>query len=190
MDNDEDVSRIFGYLHDMNANFVRLCHYPHDERMTRMADKSGIMVWSEIPLWQRISFDKPEVYAKATFMLNEMVRRDRNKASIIMWSVSNETPNNPTRTTFLTNLANEARRLDKTRPITSALIGPRIEGPKAVQDDPFANALDIIGQNEYIGWYGGKAEDADATRWTFPQKPVIMSEFGAEAKQGDHGGSP
>ena len=188
VDNDQDVARIFAYLHEMNANFVRLCHYPHDERMTRMADKSGVMVWSEIPLWQRISFEKPEVYAKATFMLNEMIRRDRNKASVIMWSVSNETPNNPTRTTFLTNLANEARRLDQTRPITSALIGPRFSGNQAVQDDPFANALDIIGQNEYIGWYTGKPEDADTMQWTLPQKPVIMSEFGAEAKQGNHGG--
>ena len=189
VDDDQDVSRIFAYLHEMNANFVRLCHYPHDERMTRMADKSGVMVWSEIPLWQRISFDKPEVYAKATFMLNEMVRRDRNKASIIMWSVSNETPNNPARTFFLTNLANEARRLDQTRPITSALIGPRIDGKQVVQDDPLAAALDIVGQNEYLGWYVGNAEDADTTEWSFPQKPIIMSEFGAEAKQGNHGGA-
>jgi beta-glucuronidase len=188
VNDDQDVARIFAYLHDMNANFVRLCHYPHDERMTRMADKSGVMVWSEIPLWQRISFDKPEVYTKATIMLNEMVRRDRNKASIIMWSVSNETPNNPTRTSFLTNLANEARRLDQTRPITSALIGPRIDGNRVVQDDPLAQALDIVGQNEYIGWYVGTAEDADTTQWSFPQKPIIMSEFGAEAKQGNHGG--
>lgn len=188
VDDDQDVSRIFAYLREMNANFVRLCHYPHDERMTRMADKTGVMVWSEIPLWQRISFEKPEVYAKATFMLNEMVRRDRNKASIIMWSVSNETPNNSIRTSFLTNLANEARRLDQTRPITSALIGPRIDGKQVVQDDPLAAALDIVGQNEYLGWYVGKAEDADTTEWRFPQKPIIMSEFGAEAKQGNHGG--
>jgi beta-glucuronidase len=188
VDNDLDVSRIFGYLKDMNANFVRLCHYPHDERMERMADKSGIMVWSEIPLWQRISFDKPEVYAKATYMLNEMIRRDRNKASVILWSVSNETPNNPTRTKFLTDLANEARRLDPTRPITSALIGPRFDGDQAVQDDPLANALDVVGQNEYIGWYVGKPEDADTMHWTLPQKPIIMSEFGSEAKQGNHGG--
>jgi beta-glucuronidase len=188
VDDDQDVSRIFAELREMNANFVRLCHYPHDERMTRMADKSGVMVWSEIPLWQRISFEKPEVYAKATFMLNEMIRRDRNKASVILWSISNETSNNPTRTTFLTNLASEARRLDQTRPITSALLGPRINGNQAVQDDPLANVLDVIGQNEYIGWYTGKPEDADNTQWTFPQKPVIMSEFGAEAKQGNHGG--
>ena len=185
---DEDVKNIFGFLKDLNANFVRLAHYPHDERMERTADREGIMIWSEIPLWQHISFEKPEVYAKATNMLNEMIRRDRNKASVILWSVSNETPNNPTRTEFLTNLANEARRLDPTRPITSALIGPHAKGNEMVQDDPLANALDVVGQNEYIGWYEGRPEDADNIKWTLPQKPILISEFGAEAKQGVHGG--
>jgi beta-glucuronidase len=184
---EEDVSALFGYLKDLNANFVRLAHYPHDERMERAADRAGIMVWSEIPNWQRISFDKPEVYAKGVVMLREMVRRDRNKASVILWSVSNETPNNPTRTKFLTDLANEARRLDPTRLITSAIIGPRPNGMEMLNDDPLCDALDVIGQNEYIGWYEMTAEDADTVHWTIPQKPVLMSEFGAEAKYGNHG---
>jgi beta-glucuronidase len=187
VDNDQDVATIFGYLKDLDANFVRLCHYPHDERMERTADRDGIMVWSEIPIWQHISFEKPEVYAKAVNMLNEMIRRDRNKASVILWSVSNETPNNPTRTQFLTNLANEARRLDATRPITSAILGPPTHGNEMVEADPFIQALDVVGQNEYIGWYTGTPQDADTTHWTFPDKPVIMSEFGAEAKAGNHG---
>jgi beta-glucuronidase len=186
-DNDQDVATVFSYLKDLNANFVRLAHYPQDERMERMADRQGVMIWSEIPLWQRISFDKPAVYAKATYMLNEMIRRDRNKASVIMWSVSNETPNNATRTEFLTNLANESRRLDSTRPVTSAMNTAHIEGTEATLPDRFADALDILGVNEYVGWYTGKAEDCDTLHWTLPQKPVIMSEFGAEAKLGDHG---
>ncbi|QMV20242.1 beta-glucuronidase [Granulicella sp. 5B5] len=187
VDNDQDVSILFGYLKDLNANFVRLAHYPHDERMERAADRDGIMIWSEIPLWQHISFDKPEVYAKAVTMLKEMIRRDRNKASVILWSISNETPNNPTRTQFLTNLANEARALDPTRPITSALNTAHIEGTTATLPDPFANALDVVGVNQYIGWYTGTPESADKIQWTLPQKPIIASEFGAEAKQGNHG---
>ena len=185
---DEDVRNIFGFLKELNANFVRLAHYPHDERMGRMADRAGIMVWSEIPLWQRISFDKPEVYAKASFMLSEMIRRDRNKASVILWSISNETGNNPTRTQFLTNLANEARRLDATRLITSALNSAHRKGDEMVLDDPFANVLDVVGVNEYIGWYDMRPEDADAVKWELPEKPVLLSEFGAEAKYGNHGG--
>ena len=184
---DKDVATIYDYLKQMNANFVRLCHYPHDERMTRASDKLGFMVWSEIPNWQRISFEKQEVYDKDVVMLKEMIRRDRNKASVILWSVSNETPNNPARTKFLTNLANEARALDPTRPITSAIIGPKRVGNTMDGNDPLTAALDVIGQNEYIGWYEGTPEEADTTVWNFPNKPVIMSEFGAEAKQGNHG---
>lgn len=185
---DEDARDIFGFLKDLNANFVRMAHYPHDERMERMADRDGIMVWSEIPLWQHISFDKPEVYAKASFMLSEMIRRDRNKASVILWSISNETGNSPTRTDFLTNLANEARRLDSTRLITSALNTAHRRGNEMVLDDPLANVLDVVGVNEYIGWYDKRPEDADAVQWTLPEKPVLLSEFGAEAKFGVHGG--
>jgi beta-glucuronidase len=189
VDNDQDVATIFGYLKDLDANFVRLAHYPQDERMERAADRDGVMVWSEIPLWQRISFDKPEVYAKASNMLHEMIRRDRNKASVILWSVSNETGNFAARTEFLTRLVAEARSLDSTRLITSALNSEHIEGTTATLHDPFADVLDVVGVNEYIGWYTGKPEDCDTMQWTLPEKPIIMSEFGAEAKQGNHGAS-
>lgn len=186
--NDEDVKNIFAMLHDIHANFMRLAHYPHDERMERKADRDGLMIWSEIPLWQGISFEKPEVYAKAVAMLHEMIRRDRNKASVIFWSVSNETPNSPVRTKFLTDLANEARKTDPTRMITSALIGPKVSSDVIVQNDMLADALDVVGQNEYLGWYEGTPEDADKKTWQMPNKPLIMTEFGAESKFGNHGG--
>ena len=184
---DADVATIFSYLKDLDANFVRLCHYPHDERMERAADRTGIMIWSEIPNWQGISFDQPQVYAKELVVLNEMIRRDRNKASVILWSVSNETANNPVRTKFLTDLANQARRLDPTRLITSALNSQKIEGNVATLNDPLSDALDVIGVNEYLGWYIGTPEGADTIRWVLPNKPIVFSEFGAEAKFGNHG---
>ena len=185
--NDQDAATMFGYLKDLNANFVRLCHYPHDERMTRTADREGIMVWSEIPNYWDISFTKPEVYAKSSAMLKEMIRRDRNKASVILWSLSNETGNKPERTKFLAGLAAEARQMDPTRLITSALNTDRREGGKGTLDDPLTDLLDVVGMNEYMGWYGDKPEDADTIQWTLPQKPFIMSEFGAEARLGNHG---
>ena len=184
---DKDVANIFGFLKDLNANFVRLCHYPQDERMERMADKDGFMVWSEIPIWQRINYASPEVYAKAVTMLDEMIRRDRNKASVILWSVANETPDNPVRTDFLTRLVAEARRMDATRPITAAFLQPQTPGNLVKFTDPLGAALDVIGMNEYIGWYTKTAEAADNITWELPQKPILMSEFGAEAKFGDHG---
>jgi len=185
--NDQDVDTIFGFLKDLNANFVRLCHYPQDERMTRMADRRGVMVWSEIPLWQHISFEQPSVYKKAEAMLQEMVRRDRNKASVILWSVANETPDNPARTEFLKNLAAEAHKLDDTRLVTAALLQPRGQGTTKTMTDPLAESLDVVGMNEYIGWYSYTPEQADDIKFELPQKPIIVSEFGAEAKAGNHG---
>jgi beta-glucuronidase len=187
-----DVSTLFSYVQDLHANFIRIAHYPNDERVTRTADRLGIMIWSEIPLWQHIAFGTPGVYEKADFMLHEMIRRDRNLASVIFWSVSNETPNEPVRTEFLTRLANSARTIDPTRPITSALNSEKIDAVAntVTLDDKFADALDLIGVNEYIGWYVGPASLADKVTWTLPNKPIIMSEFGAEAKFGDHGETP
>ena len=186
-DNDQDVATMFSYLKDLNANFVRLCHYPHDERMTRTADREGIMVWSEVPNYWDLSFKKPEVYAKSATMLNEMMRRDRNKASVIMWSIANETGNRPDRTKFLSDLAAQARRLDPSRLITAALNTDTRKDGQGTLVDPLTDVLDVVGLNEYMGWYGDKPEDADTIHWTLPQKPLIMSEFGAEAKIGNHG---
>src|SRR5260370_26548740 len=138
------------------------------------------MVWSEIPNWQNISFAKPDVYAKDVAMLKEMIRRDRNKASVILWSLSNETPNNPTRTKFLMDLANEARKLDSTRLITSAIIGgPRPNGMERVNDDPLCDALDVIGQNEYLGWDAVDPAEASQIHRNVPPKTGRVSRISA-----------
>lgn len=187
VDSDKDVEAIFGFLKNLNVNFVRLCHYPQDERMERMADRNGIMVWSEIPTWQHISFEKPSVYAKADAMLQEMIRRDRDKASVILWSVANETPDNSTRTHFLENLVTEAHKLDSTRLVTAALLQPQTPGDTKILSDPLAQALDVVGVNEYVGWYSYAPRQADNIKFELPQKPIIISEFGAEAKAGNHG---
>lgn len=199
---EEDVATLLGWVKDLGANFVRLAHYPHDERMTRAADRMGILVWSEIPTYWALQFDNPTVLAKAQQQLHEEQRRDRDKASIILWSVANETPNNPARTAFLTTLANSAREYDPTRLVTAALL-VRNEGHKdtgesqakatdpnvKVIDDPLGKALDVIGANEYIGWYEKTPEDAVNTTWKIAyDKPLIMSEFGGDAKAGLHGG--
>lgn len=181
------MQTLLGWVHEMGGNYVRLAHYPHDQRMTRLADRMGILVWSEIPVYWAVEFDNPAVLVKAQQQLGEMIRRDRNKASVILWSVANETPNNPVRTQFLTTLAEDAHRLDPTRLVTAALL-VRTNGNTKIVDDPLGKALDVIGANEYIGWYEHEPEDADSTVWQIAyQKPMIMSEFGGEAKAGLHG---
>src|SRR3984885_9035387 len=118
----KDVDTLPGWAKELGCNYVRLAHYPHDERMTRTADRLGLMVWSEIPDYWALQFDNPAVLAKSKQQLSEMIRRDRDKASIILWSVANETPNNPTRTKYLTTMADLARQLDPTRLVTAALL--------------------------------------------------------------------
>jgi beta-glucuronidase len=183
----EDANTLLGWARDLGCNYVRLAHYPHDERMTRTADRLGVLVWSEIPVYWAIQFDNPAVLAKAKQQLTEEIRRDRNKASIIFWSIANETPQSPARTAFLDTLAKTARDLDSSRLITAALL-VRSEGRNKIIDDPLGQSLDVIGANEYIGWYEQRPEGADTTNWRIDyQKPLIISEFGGDSPAGLHG---
>ena len=186
----KDIDTLLGWAKELGCNYVRLAHYPHDERMTRTADRLGIMVWSEIPDYWALQFDNPAVLAKSKQQLTEMIRRDRDKASVILWSVANETPNTEVRTKYLTTMADLTRQLDPTRLVTAALL-VRTEktagGTTKIVDDPLGNALDVIGTNEYIGWYEQTPAGADTTTWDIRyQKPLIMSEWGGGAKAGLH----
>ncbi len=186
-DTEKDVATLLGWVHELGANYVRLAHYPHDQKMTRLADRMGILVWSEIPTYWAIEFDNPDVLTKAQQQLHEMIRRDHNKASIILWSIANETPNTPARTHFLQTLASDVHTADPTRLVTAALL-VRTEGMNKYIDDPLGASLDVIGANEYVGWYEHTPADADHTEWHLSyQKPLIMSEFGGGAKAGMHG---
>jgi beta-glucuronidase len=184
---DEDVNTLLGWAKELGCNYVRLAHYPHDERMTRAADRMGLMVWSEIPVYWAVRFGDPQVLKKAQQQLGEEIRRDRNKASVVLWSIANETPLTPERTAFLKTLASNVRSLDSTRLVTAALL-VRTAGHDKYVDDPLGEALDVVGANEYIGWYEQQPQDADQTMWHISYtKPLIMSEFGGDARAGLHG---
>ena len=185
--NDKDVETLLGWAQELGCNYVRLAHYPHDQRMTRATDRLGILVWSEIPVYWAEHFEDPAVLKKAQQQLSEEIRRDRDKASIVLWSIANETPNTPDRTRFLKTLAANVRTLDSSRLVTAALL-VRTEGHDKYVDDSLGEALDVIGATEYIGWYEQRPEDADTTLWHIAyNKPMIISEFGADAKAGLHG---
>ncbi len=184
---DEDMKTLLGWVRELGGNYVRLAHYPHDERMTRLADRMGLLVWSEIPVYWAVEFDNPVLLAKAEQQLHEMIRRDRNKACVVLWSVANETPITPARIDFLKTLIAQAREHDPSRLVTAALL-VRTDGRTKIIDDPLGEALDVIGFNEYIGWYEQTPEDADHTVWKVAyEKPLIVSEFGGDAKYGLHG---
>lgn len=185
----EDAQTLFGWAKELGCNFVRLTHYPHNENEIRLADRFGLLVWSEIPVYWDIAWKNPSTLANAQSQLSEMIARDHNRAAVIFWSLSNETPVDPDRLAFLQKLAQDARRLDPTRLITSAMNHVTEAGPdKRILDDPLGESLDVLGLNEYLGWYGGRPEDADRRQWESKYaKPLIVSEFGAEAPYGKHG---
>jgi beta-glucuronidase len=184
---EKDAETLLGWAKELGCNFVRLAHYPHDETMLRTADRMGLMVWSENPVYWALQFDNPKVLDKAEQQLDEEINTYRNHASIILWSMANETPNTPARTTFIETEAARARELDPTRLITAALL-VRAQGHTKIVDDKLGEALDVIGANEYIGWYEQHPESADITDWSIAyHKPLIMSEFGGDAKAGLHG---
>ena len=184
---DQDADTLLGWAKELGCNYVRLAHYPHDETMLRAADRLGLLVWSENPVYWALEFDNPKVLAKAEQQLDEEINTSRNHSAIILWSMANETPNTPERTRFIETEASHARSLDPTRLITAALL-VRTEGHTKIVDDPLGQTLDVIGINEYIGWYEGHPDLADTTQWKIDyQKPLIVSEFGAGAKAGLHG---
>jgi beta-glucuronidase len=185
---DKDAETLLGWAKELGCNYVRLAHYPHDESMLRAADRMGLLVWSENPVYWALQFDNPKVLAKAEQQLDEEIGTSRNHAAIILWSMANETPATEARTRFIETEAAHARELDPTRLITAALL-VRAEGHTKIVDDPLGKALDVIGINEYIGWYEGTPETADETQWRIDyDKPLIVSEFGGGAKAGLHGG--
>jgi beta-glucuronidase len=104
--------------------------------------------------------------------------------------VANETPLDPARLVFLKSLIEQARTLDNTRLVTAALNHFERPAPNTVAlSDPLADSLDVVGLNEYLGWYGKeRPEDCDQIQWILPnQKPLIVSEFGGGALFGNHG---
>lgn len=188
----EDAIKLLEYAHALGCNYVRLAHYPHNEYMVRLADEMGILVWEEIPVYWTISWNNKNTYLNAQNQLSEVINRDKNRASVIIWSMANETPVSEARNNFLTRLAKFTKVKDPTRLISAALEQQDYQGDSSTRtiNDPFADIVDILSFNEYIGWYDGSIEKCKKIKWNITQdKPVLISEFGAGAKYGFHGGS-
>ena len=183
----EDAHTLLTWAKELGCNFVRLAHYPHNENMVREAERMGIMVWSEIPCYWTIAWKNPATFDNARQQLTDMIRRDHNRANIIIWSIANETPHSKERDTFLGNLAKYARTLDNTRLISMAMEVTGASNYVNRLNDNMNEYVDVVSFNQYVGWYRD-VNDAPKMRWEIPyNKPVIISEFGGGAKYGLHG---
>ena len=173
---------------ELGCNYVRLAHYPHNEATVRACEREGLMIWSEIPLYWSIEWDNPKVYAKADSQLREMIRRDRNRAAIVIWSIANETPFGEARDRFLSSLAKTARELDDTRLISMAMLHTDLVDGVIPVSDSLGPWVDIVSFNAYLGWYWSSFDVIPTVRFNIAyDKPVIVSEFGGAAVYGRHG---
>ncbi len=187
---EEDARLLLGWAKELGCNFVRLAHYPHNENMIRVADEMGLMVWSEVPVYWTIQWTNEETYANAENQLTDMIFRDKNRASVIIWSMANETPVSPERTEFLKNMINTTRGIDSIRLVSAALEVHTLEGTKntKVIEDPLQEFVDVISFNQYIGWYAGLPEACETAIFDIRfNKPIFISEFGGGALYGYHG---
>nr|WP_272213634.1 glycoside hydrolase family 2 TIM barrel-domain containing protein [Marinicella sp. W31]MDC2879595.1 glycoside hydrolase family 2 TIM barrel-domain containing protein [Marinicella sp. W31] len=176
---EEDLRQRYAHAKEMGCNFVRLAHYPHHERAVELADEFGLLVWAEIPVYWAIDFANPATERDARNQLIELIRRDRNRASVAIWSVGNENADTDARLAFMRGLAETARAEDPTRLIAAACL---VNHAKLKIEDRLAAHLDIIGINEYYGWYDEDfSELPKILANSQPDRPVVISETGADA---------
>jgi len=182
----DEIRENFALVKELGGNFVRLAHYPHTEKASIIADEVGLLLWEEIPVYWAIRFENEETIINGQQQMTELIKRDYNRPSVIIWSVGNENPDTDARLAFMGGLADLARELDDTRAISAACLWDQ---KKMKIDDRLAAKLDIIGINEYFGWYNPHFDLLEQFfNNSHPDKPVIITEFGAGAKAGHHGG--
>ncbi len=170
---------------ELGCNFMRVAHYPHSERMSQLADEMGLLLWEEIPVYWAVHFGTKDTYYDAENQLCELMTRDYNRASVIIWSVGNENPDTDERLKFMGDLANFAHRYDPARLVSAACL---VNFAKNAIEDRLEQYLDIIGLNEYCGWYVADFRTLPALfENSDPKKPVIITEFGADAMAGNRG---
>ena len=168
----QEAVELLAKAQELGCNYVRLAHYTHNENMLKAADEMGLLVWAEIPVYWNVKFESPEVLEMAKTRMKEMIDRDQNRASIIFWSLGNETPMSEARNNFFRALNTYVKSVDDTRLTTAALIFggeeiqamaknyyfPTMQG-KAFDtwdieiEDPLATVVDVAAINQYFGWY-------------------------------------
>lgn len=183
-----DASILLDWVEELGGNFVRLSHYPHHEEMVKEAERRGILIWSEVPVYWTIQWDNSETIDNAQNQLSEMIHRDKNRAAVILWGMSNEAPVSDARISFLQGMIETTKSIDPFRLTTAALqlsFNGEGENITFLIDDPIGEYLDVLGINQYYGWYGGENAPMDHITWeSIYDKPLVISEFGAGAKQG------
>lgn len=181
-----DMRMLLQWAKELNCNYVRLAHYPHNEEMNRLADEMGLLVWAEVPVYWTISWENQETYNNAEQQLTDLIERDKNRAAVIIWSIGNETPLSEPRFQFMSKLADKVRELDNTRLVSAALEVHR-QGYNVIVNDPLGEKLDLVSFNQYGGWYWELPKELYKYKFDIKyNKPVVITEVGGDALAGFH----
>jgi beta-glucuronidase len=184
-------AQLIRWVRDAGATIIR-AHYPVGPQLEELADRYGILIWSEIPVWgvQNPYLSDPGWLARAHEMLRENILDNQNHPSVLLWSIGNELPSpaTPAEASYIAGASALARQLDPTRPVGLAITNwPGLACQAAYRP------LDVIGDNEYFGWFdsgGGGSDDRDALspfldtfRACYPTKALFVTEFGFDANR-------
>jgi beta-glucuronidase len=185
------LQRIVGWVRGLDATVIR-AHYPLNPEIEEMADRDGILLWSEVPVYQVASayLRQPAWLASAHAFLEQNILTNQNHPSVLLWSIGNElqTPAPGSESRYIAGAAALAHRLDPTRPV-----GMAVSGWPGVPCQAAYSALDVIGHNEYFGWFdagGGSNDDRDglspyldSLHACYPTKAIMITEFGFEGSR-------
>jgi beta-glucuronidase len=181
----EQLIKDYDLLRQMNANFVRLSHYPHNRLEHEVLDELGIVAISEIPMvfLHEAQMTDATILEKSKTILAEMLRAEKNTTSIMFWSLFIECETDlPTTRDFVKAMVDYTRELDDTRLVVMASNRPLTD----VSYDLF----DVIGVNYWAGWYGGETIDEGvqflgAMAQKYPNKPLLITSHGWEGLLGE-----
>jgi beta-glucuronidase len=183
--------RQLGWIRELGATVIR-SHYPLHPYTSERADELGIMQWSEVPVYSvKTQYLKQRLVRQlAARELETNIEANGNHPSVIVWSIGNELSARPgpVQGDYIQRAAAAAKRLDPSRPVGYAVAGY----PQAGCQSRYG-PLDVIGVNDYFGWYPGPggsiadrsllSEYLDTVRACYPTKAIVVSEFGAEANR-------
>jgi beta-glucuronidase len=185
------TAQLVSWVQELGATVIR-AHYPVGPEMEEMADRDGILIWSEVPVYQVQAqyLGDPSWLGRAHAMLQDNILANENHPSILLWSIGNELPSPPTgaEARYIAGATALAKRLDPTRPVGMAVSNWPGLGCQGAWDP-----LDVIGDNEYFGWFdagGGGSDDRDAlspfldtVRACYPNKAIMITEFGFDGSR-------
>ena len=186
-----DRRRDMRLVRDLGAGIIR-SHYPLHPQYLEMADRMGVMVWDQVPVYSQgyKGFTVPGVTEKALAYVKAMVERDQNHASVLAWSIANELNARMTsdQVDYIRRATRLLDRMDPTRLKTIDIFGWGQTPPADIY-----HRLDGIGINNYFGWYPGPNGESldrsrlgpflDQMREYYPELALFVTEFGAEANR-------